>query len=46
MFQEGRQAGTSISSHALSEQAQKFNSELHTDNPGESMSSKGWLNHV
>jgi hypothetical protein len=43
-FVKERSAGTPISGPVLSVQAQKFHNELHTDNPGDFVASKGWLN--
>ena len=43
-FVKERQAGTPISGPVLSMQAQKFHSQLHADNSGDFVASKGWLN--
>jgi len=39
-----RQAGTPISGLVMWVEAQKFQNQLHVDNPGEFIDSKGWLN--
>ncbi len=42
-FVKERQAGTPISGPVMSVQAQKFHNQLHVENSGEFVASKGWL---